>query len=134
MKVNAIIERSKDGLYSIYIDNDELSFGLNGQGSSVEEAKEQLMTTYQEIRDMFLEEGKEVPSIEFEYIYDISSFLDFYSGVLSKSGLEKITGVNQKQLWHYAKGIRTPKKETVLKIQEKLHKFGEELSQVRFID
>lgn len=134
MKVDVIIERNSDGFYSMYMDDDNLSFGLNGQGDSVEEAKKEMLTAYEEIKEMNSEDGIQTPDLEFEYNYDVASFLDYYSGVLSKSGLEKITGINQKQLWHYSSGNRMPKKETVLKIQESLHRLGKELSQVHFVD
>jgi hypothetical protein len=69
-----------------------------------------------------------------DYHNDLCTFLNHYAGIIPKSGLEKITGVNQKQLWHYYSGKRTPKRETVLKIQENIIRFAEELKQVRFID
>jgi len=75
-----------------------------------------------------------VSVLEFEFEYDVDSFLNYYAGILSKSGLERVTGVNQKQLWHYSSGKRKPSKKTILKIQKGLHKFAEELRQVRFID
>lgn len=134
MKVKAIIERGMDGIYSVYMDDDNFDFGLNGQGNSVNEAKAEFIAVYEELKDMYKEEGKDIPILEFEYIFDVASFLDYFSNVLSKSGLEKITGVNQKQLWHYAAGKRNPSRETILKIQNGLHKLAEDLSQVQFID
>ena len=53
--------------------------------------------------------------------------LQFYAGIFTKAGLERITGINQKQLWHYASGTRNPRPEQVLKIETALHKLGEEL-------
>jgi hypothetical protein len=65
---------------------------------------------------------------------DPETFLNFYSGILSKSGLEKITGVNQKQLWRYSSGNRRPKPETTRKIQQGIRDFAAALKQVHFID
>ena len=36
MKVTAIVELSKDGLFGIYISDELPGFGLNGTGNSVE--------------------------------------------------------------------------------------------------
>ena len=58
---------------------------------------------------------------------DVKSLLDFYSGIFSKAGLERITGINQKQLWHYASGNRKPRPEQAMKLENALHKLGEEL-------
>jgi hypothetical protein len=54
--------------------------------------------------------------------------------MLSKSGLETITGINQKQLWHYSSGRRKPTVRTARKVQERIHSFARNLSQVHFID
>ena len=134
MKAKVIIERGNDGLFSYYMDENKFDFGLNGQGNTIEEAKNEFLSVYSELKDMYLEEGKTLPNLKFEYEYDMSSFLNYYSGILSKSGLEKITGVNQKQLWHYSSGKRKPTKSTIKKIQLGLRKFSNELSQVHFVD
>lgn len=134
MKAKVIIERGNDGLFSYYMNENDFDFGLNGQGNTIEEAKNEFLSTYAELKDMYSEEGKAFSELEFEYEYDISSFLNYYSGILSKSGLEKITGVNQKQLWHYSSGRRKPTKSTVEKIQLGLNNFSRELGQVHFVD
>ncbi len=134
MKVKVIVEKGTDGFYSAYMDEDRFDFGLNGQGDTVQDAKDEFFTGYRELQEMKKDEGQEIPDLEFEFEYDVDSFLNYYAGILSKSGLEKITGINQKQLWHYASGKRKPTKTTILKIQEGLHKFAEELKQVQFID
>ena len=134
MKAKVIIERGNDGLFSYYMNEKKFDFGLNGQGNTIEEAKNDFFSTYAELKDMYSEEGKEFSELEFEFEYDISSFLNYYSGVLSKSGLEKITGINQKQLWHYSSGRRKPTKSTVEKIQLGLNNFSKELGQVHFVD
>ncbi len=134
MKVKVIIERGTDGFYSAYMDEDRFDFGLNGQGDTVQEAKKDFLVAYQEMKEMKEEEGAEMPLLEYDFEYDVDSFLNYYAGILSKSGLERITGINQKQLWHYSSGKRKPSKNTVMKIQQGLHKFAEELQQVQFVD
>jgi len=133
MKVIALIERNNTGLYSVYLKDDSFSFGLNGQGKTVEEAKMEMLEAYEELKTMYFEEGKSVPSLEFIYKYDMASFLETYSGILSLAGLERITGVNQGQLSHYMTGHRKPSKKTIIKIENSLHKLGKEISQLRFL-
>ncbi|NDV46190.1 XRE family transcriptional regulator [Paludibacter sp. 221] len=134
MKAKVIIERGTDGFYSLYMNEDKFDFGLNGQGNTVEEAKEEFLQAYNELKEMYAEEKKQVPALDFVYEYDVASFLNYYDGILSKSGLEKITGINQKQLWHYASGTRKPNPETVKKIQDGLNRFAKDLEQVHFIN
>ena len=134
MKAKVIIERGTDGVFSLYMDGDKFDFGLNGQGDTVESAKEDFLMSYKELKDMYSDEGKNVPNLDFVYEYDVASFLNYYDGILSKSGLEKITGINQKQLWHYSSGRRKPSRETIKKIQEGLNRFAKDLNQVHFIN
>lgn len=132
-KVNVVIERGKDGLYSVYMDDDSFDFGLNAQGDTVDEALDEFRVVYDEMKELYMDEGKVVPELEFEFKYDLPSFLDYYANVFSKPALEKITGINQKQFFHYLSG-QNPSKKTIKKIQEGLHKLGNELTQVHFID
>ena len=69
---------------------------------------------------------------ELNYHMDVESFLNFYKNVFSKSGLQRLTGINQKQLWHYASGGRKPRKEQVHKIESALHHLGKELLSISF--
>jgi predicted RNase H-like HicB family nuclease len=133
-KVKVIIERGSDNRYSAYMDCYDFDFGLAGFGNTSKEAIADFYEAWEEEKAMYAKENKIAPEIEFDIQYDVASFLDYFSQMLSKSGLEKITGVNQKQLWHYHSGIRSPKSATVKKIQNGLYSFADELKQVRFID
>jgi predicted RNase H-like HicB family nuclease len=128
-KLRIIIEKSSD-YYDAYAEN---CAGINGAGATVEEAKKDVL----EGLKIFLEITDKVPSIlagdyEIEYVYDVQSFLKYYEKILSKSGLEKITGINQKQLGHYANGNKTPRPEIIKKMEVSLQSFAKELSQVHF--
>jgi hypothetical protein len=46
-----------------------------------------------------------------DYNMDLTVFLSHHAGILSKSGLEKITGVNQKQFWNYSSREREHKRQ-----------------------
>jgi len=134
MKVNVIIEKGKDNLFSVNMDYYELDFGLSGFGKTAGEAIADFYQCWEEAQEMCKKEEKDIPELEFNIQYDVTSFLNYYSDILSKSGLEKVTGINQKQLWHYSSGKRHPKPATAKKIQESLHRFAEELRQVQFVN
>jgi hypothetical protein len=70
--------------------------------------------------------------VEFALHYDVASFLSYYSKVLTLSGLERITGVNQRQLGHYANGDKRPRPAMTKKIEAALHKFSQDIGQVHF--
>ena len=52
--------------------------------------------------------GKKFPDVEFNFIYDVASFLNYYAYAFSLAGLARITGVNQGQ----SKSLRHRQKET----------------------
>ena len=133
MKVKAFIEKGNDGTYGVYIDLEEnrLTYGIIGDGDTVEEAIADFYNSYEEMKLHYTEQEKVFQEVEFEFEYDVASFLSYYAEKLSKSGLEHITGINQKQLGHYSSGHKRPKTETVKKIQLALNNFGKELSQVQ---
>lgn len=66
------------------------------------------------------------------YKWSIESLLMYYKGVLTLSALERITGINQAQLGHYAAGRSIPRKKQVEKIERSLHHLGEELQSISF--
>jgi len=132
-KVKVIVECGKDGKYSAFMDCFDYKFSLAGFGNTVKDAIADFYSCVEEERIMCKKDGKNIPEFEFDIQYDVSSFLNYYSGILSKSGLEKITGINQKQLWHYSSGKRKPKRNTTLQIQNGLHRFAENLKEVSFV-
>jgi hypothetical protein len=113
-------------------DDNNLPFGLTGDGKTAQEAMQDFLLARDEMKEFFIEEGKEFPEVEFDFSYDVASFLAYYSDKLSLAGLERITGVAQGQLSHYVTGRRQPSKKTVEKIQKALQSFGNELSHVNF--
>ena len=48
---------------------------------------------------------------EYELVFKLSveAFLNAYSDVFTKAALSRITGINERQLWHYAAGVRKPR-------------------------
>lgn len=64
--------------------------------------------------------------------WSIESLLFYYKGVLTLSSLERITGINQTQLGHYAAGRSVPRKKQVKKIESSLHILGDELRSISF--
>ena len=131
-KINVVIERGIDGSFSAYIADDNCEFGCIGEGKSVEETKADFMKAVGEMQEVYAEEGSKFPDVEFDFIYDMAAFLNYYAYAFSLAGLARITGVNQGQLSHYVTGRRRPSKSTVEKIEQSLHDFANEIGQVKF--
>ncbi len=125
-KITIIIERSKD-LFDAYSENCD---GIYGAGETIEECKADIETSIREIKeklpmDRWPEQLK--GEYEIEWKLDVQSFLDYYSDFISLAGMERITGVNQKQLSNYVHHRAKPRRQQVDRIRDGLHKFAHEL-------
>lgn len=132
-KVTAVIERAGDGTYSIYMDTDDMDYLVTGTGKTVEEAIAMFKGGYDDMLKYYAAEGKPFEEIEFEYKYDMASFLSYYSKILSLAGMSRLTGINQQQLSHYLTGRRNPSAKTIEKMQAAIQRFGKDLSTVHFV-
>lgn len=132
--VKVLIERADDGTYSAYMEDVmSLPYGMNGVGSSVQEAVADWNNCYEEMKKFYAERGEAFTEASFSFAYDVPSFLLYYAGKLTYAGLSRLTGVSAAQLSQYAKGYRHPSAKTTEKIQAALHTFGNELSQLQLI-
>ena len=123
-KIKAIIEVGRDGMVSIHARSEKYNCMFLGCGNTEEEAKEDFLECYQELKELTQETGKKFPEFEFEYAYDTASFLRYYGDTLTLTGLQKITGINSKQLSHYATGHRKPSQKTVERIHRGVTEFA----------
>ena len=79
----------------------------------------------------------DVPNIlkgeyEVEYSFDTQSFLSHYSTIFTKAAMERMTGINQRQISRYACGLRHPRKTQIAKFNSAIRLLSQELSQVEF--
>ncbi|MBO4426873.1 MAG: DNA-binding protein [Bacteroidales bacterium] len=132
-RVTAIIERGLDGKYSVYIQSKSYPYGIIGTGDSAKEALDDFFEGYREMKDYVESTGEAFVEAEFVFKYDVPSFLQEFAFAFSLAGLERITGINQKQLGHYISGYRRPSKRTALRIESGIHSFSEQLSKVQFV-
>ena len=70
---------------------------------------------------------------ELEFKVDAATFINFYSGVFTKSALSRITGINERQLWHYAAGVHKPRKRQLEKIQRGIRLLTKELASINLL-
>lgn len=79
-----------------------------------------------------VEDGDKIPSgflgeFQLSYKFDTVSLLNYYKGIFTNAALEKLTGINQKQIQHYATGLKKPRLAQRKKIEQALHQLGREL-------
>lgn len=128
-KVKIVIEKTKDN-YSAYAENVE---GVYGGGETAEEAKQSIVNSIALLKKY--NTAANIPAIlkgEYRLVFrfDTESLLNYYKGVFSNSALERITGINQRQIQHYASGLKKPREAQLKKIETALHRLGSELMAV----
>lgn len=67
---------------------------------------------------------------ELVFKQDVHALLNTYKGVISHSALSKVSGINKKQLGHYAQGKKIPRSPQREKIIKGFHKLGQEFIKV----
>lgn len=77
----------------------------------------------------------EILSGEFELKFkiDAATFINYYSNIFTKAALSRITGINERQLWHYAGGVHKPRKQQLDKIQKGIQALTKELSSISLL-
>ena len=131
--IQAVIEIAKDGGYGVYC----ISEPFTGMGHTVEEAKQDMLEGMDLLKRTCIEDGTEYPAIldedfDIDYKFDVQSFMEYYSGIITPTALGRISGINPKQIWNYMHGVSKPRKAQVDKIENALHKLGRELMNVSF--
>lgn len=118
--------------FSAYVP--ELS-GCVSAGDTPEEMKANIAEAIQLHVEGSLADGDPIPAkfkgkYRLVFKFDAMGLLNYYKAIFSKAGLERLTGINQKQLHHYASGHRTPRPAQAKKIEAALHTLGAELLSV----
>ncbi len=128
-QVKIIIEKSKD-LYSSYAENVE---GIYGGGETPEKAKQSVIEAIRLLKRY--NKPEKIPPIlkgnyELIFRFDTVSLLNYYKKIFTNAALERMTGINQKQIQHYSSGLKKPRAAQAKKIELAFHQLGSELMAV----
>lgn len=106
--------------------------GIWAAGDTVEACKADTVQAIELIKKNMPREEWPEPLKAGEYTitwrYDTESFLYYYGSFISLAGMERITGINQKQLWAYMHGRKKPRQAQKEKITNALHRFARDLA------
>ena len=85
---------------------------------STHKTLEGVKQTYIEVLEFHLEGliggGDEIPSViqgryKLDFVLNVRALLHYFDGVLTRSALSRVTGINERQLGHYITGHRKPR-------------------------
>jgi predicted RNase H-like HicB family nuclease len=131
MKTIALIEKGKDGMYTIFTPKIE-SFIL-GIGNTVNEAKADFENSVKEIKESYIKAKDKLPDelidVTFEYKYDIASFFNYFDWI-NVSKFAKKSGINGSLMRRYRTGEYISQKQ-VSKIEKTLNELGREISEIK---
>lgn len=121
-----MIGASKDmlGAYSVNCD------GIYAAGDTIEDVQADTYRAIEGIKRNLPEERwpEQIKGdFEIEWKFDIPSFLEYYGSIMSLAGMEKLTGINQKQLSNYLNHRAVPRQKQADRIITGMHKFAREL-------
>jgi len=118
--IKVIIERSKDAFWA-YSENTM----VNGVGDTIEEVKQSVLECIEIQKELGNLKANETYNIVSKF--DAESLLKHYKGIFTNAAFERLTGINQLQISHYATGLKKPRPAQAKKIESALHKLGSEL-------
>lgn len=132
-KLQVIVEYAGDNL-SAYIND----LPIVAVGKNLNEIKHDISDAIQVYKESCAELGVEPSALvtdEFElsFVIDATTFINYYSSIFTKAALSRITGINERQLWHYAAGLHKPRKRQLERIQRGVQSLTEELNSICFI-
>ena len=104
--------------------------GCVSTGKTFEELKRNISEAVAFHIEGMSEDGETIPfdtQYELMYRFDPKSLLQHYNGIFTNASLQRLTGINQRQLQRYASGVSKPRDEQATKITTALHNLGIEL-------
>lgn len=104
MKANIVVEQTKDGFFSCFVKEDIPDMAPLGYGESSEEAINDLLSSYEEMKAMLASEGIASPELEFEIHYDMPSFFNRFN-FLKQSKIAERAGINPSLMRKYTSGV-----------------------------
>lgn len=109
--------------------------GCVATGSTLGEVKKNIREAIEFHVEGSIADNDPIPDVfkgEYELVYKLSpeALLNAYSNIFTKAALSRITGINERQLWHYAAGVRKPRPAQIRKIEEGIHNLADELKTI----
>lgn len=133
MKVNALIERTDNGYYSIACNGKIGNFCLGGFGDSVKDAKADFDSIVKDAQDSYIKEHGSLPDefkeIIVDYKYDLQSFFNYFNWI-NISKFAKAAGINESKMRQYKTGKAFASERTKNTIEVTIHRMSEELASV----
>jgi predicted RNase H-like HicB family nuclease len=127
-QITVILEKTNAG-YSAYSPDVD---GCVAFGENISEVKQEYTDALEFHKEGLLEDNELIPEClkgEYNLLFkiDIPTFFEWMNGIMSKTGIANIAGLNRDLVNHYANGQKKPGTKQLLKIENAIHKLGQDL-------
>lgn len=131
-KITVIVESGKDSFSCFMPESHEGISGMIGSGKTARDAIADFYVCYEDEKKFCKEDGREMPELDFEFIFDIGAFFSYY--FINATAFAKYAGINASLLRQYACGVKSPSKNTITKIREAVDRFRKDINSGVLID
>ena len=128
------VEKDKDGSYIAY-NIDDNGYTLLGRGNTVAEARKDFADSVMEVAESEMERTgvvSEILTTAPEYKFDLSSLFEYYS-MINVSAFARFVGINDALMRQYKKGNTYVSDVQLKKIENGIHKLGNELANLSIV-
>lgn len=134
-KINVIIGWSGNN-YAAHAQGDELNGVVVATHKTLEGVKSEFESALQFHIEGCMKDGDLLPewlssgNYKLDYELEVPALLHSLDGVLTRSAIARVSGINAKLIGHYASGHRTPRPQQRKKIIDGIHEISRELASV----
>lgn len=132
-KIKVLVEWSGDNFSA---GTGEINGVVFATGKTLDEVKKNFADAFQFHIEGALEDGDKLPAYvvkgKYKLDYDLqaSAMLHMADGLITRSALSRVTGINEKQLSHYLTGHRKPRPEQNEKIAAGIVNINKQINQL----
>jgi len=135
-KIKVLVGWSNKNYSATTEDYDRLNGIIIATGTTFEKLQKEFESALQFHIEGCLADGDSFPEwllsgdYKIEYELATSALLHRLDGILTRSAIARVSGINERQIGHYALGIRNPRPEKRKQIIDGIHQISRELASV----
>ena len=135
-KIKVLVEWSNKNYAATTDDYDRLNGIVIATGTTFEKLQKEFESALKFHIEGCLADGDSCPewllsgNYKIDYELATSALLHSLDGIITRSAIARVSGINERQIGHYALGIRNPRPEKRKQIIDGIHQIGRELASV----
>ena len=134
--IKVLVEWSNKNYSAVTNDFDRLNGIVIATGTTFEKLQKEFESALKFHIEGCLADGDSLPewlssnNYKIEYELATPALLHRFDGILTRSAIARVSGINERQIGHYALGIRNPRPEKRKQIIDGIHQISKELASV----